>query len=329
MTRLLTISVLCLLVQLPLLAPGNELELILYRAPKPLDWSTPGRLVRGAYHNTFHTIGQWQNDQYRYDFYPHSISHVNVRLQCGKGASVYRGMTSDRSTMSYAWDLMVRGRSLETFLIDVKGRFYRNQEVLKWLPVLESQGYVRRFKVLVNDDQCKRAQNYLQQYEQLGLDKIYGGLRTDPLWGQGAGCAAFAVSFLKILNLMSPEFEEKWARTLFVPMKLLSSQERKADIGFWGYVRGGHEGRWARPGESQIMMRFYDPELMYQWIGARGRQAWDVSDHPVPTTEFFHMPLPLIRRNIAHRKAVLNALLSDKAIKDPFYYECSTLGFCP
>ncbi len=306
---------------------AHELQLLFYRAPKPLDWSTPGSLVRSTFHNTFFKIGQEEGDHYRYDIYPHSISHVNIRLQCGTEPLVYRGMTSDRSTASYAWDLLVRGRSLETFLIDVKGRFYRNEEVLKWLPVLEAQGYVRRLKIKLNQEQCYRVKNYLRQYEETQLHKVYGSLRADPQWGQGAGCAAFAVSFLKVLNIFPDDLAKHWQRELKVPLRLLSSQTRKSEVGFWGYLRG-KDASWARPGEPAITVKFYDPELMYHWVGTRKQVVWDVSDHVVPKGSWFRMPLSQIKKNQVYRASRLNDLLSEKELRDPFYFECRTWGYC-
>ncbi|MDG0818033.1 hypothetical protein [Bdellovibrio svalbardensis] len=309
--------------------PGvaHDLEFIFYRAPKPLDWSTPGSLVRSTVRNSFAQIGMKDGENYRYDLYPHAISHVNVKLQCGTAPAIYRGMTSDRSTASYAWDLMARGRSLETFLIDVKGRFYKNDEVLKWLSVLESQGYVRRFQLKLNEEQCQRVQKYLREYESLYLQKIYGSLRADPQWGQGAGCAAFAVSFLKVLNLFPETLEKYWRRHLLVPLRLLSFQARKSDLSFWAYLRG-EDAAWASETEPHIELQFYDPELMYNWVGARHKVVWDVRSRVVPESSFFRMSRSQTRQNQEHRLQKLNQLLSEKELRDPFYFECRKWGYC-
>lgn len=324
----IVMSILLFLCTTALSAQAHELELIFYRAPKPLDWSTPGQLVRSAYHNSFHMVGHWEGDQYRYDIYPHGISHVDVKLQCDQQPPVYRGMTSNRSDFTYAWDLMVRGRALETFLIDVKGRFYKDSEVLKWLPLLQQQGYVRNLKIQISQEQCHRAQDYLKKYEALQIHTIYGGLRSDPLLGQGAGCAAFAVSFLQILNIFPEELAKYWRRTLKVPLHLLSSTTRKADIGFWGYLKG-QNARWAKPGEPQITMAFWDPELMYKWVGNKNTVSWDVKEHPVPTFSYFKMSSENIQKNQQRRSLHLNQLLSEVELRNGTWYECKSFGYCP
>ena len=310
------------------IAHAHELELLFYRAPKPLNWSTPGELVRSAYHNSFRMIGHWEGDQYRYDIYPHSISHVDVKLQCDDEAPIYTGMTSDRSDLNYAWDLMVRGRALETFLIDVKGRFYQEAEILKWLPLLKQQGYVRSLRIQINQEQCYRAKDYLRRYKDLQINTIYGGLRSDPLLGQGAGCAAFAVSFLQILNIFPIELAQYWQRTLKVPIRLLSSTSRKADIGFWGYLRG-QNARWAKNNEPQTIISFWDPEMMYTWVGPKNITTWDVRQQPVPTSPYFKMSSLNIQKNQKHHSLRLNQLLSEAELRNGTWYECKRFGYCP
>ncbi|QDK36907.1 hypothetical protein DOE51_04525 [Bdellovibrio sp. NC01] len=327
MRGLLLFSIFTMMLMAHVRAHADELELLFYRAPQPLDWSTPGALVRSAYHNSFAKVGHWENDNYRWDIYPHGISHVNIKLQCGSKSPVYRGMTSDRSNFSYAWDLMVKGRALETFLIDVQGRFYKNDEVLKWLSILESQDYVRRFQLKLNSAQCSRLENYLAQYEKLKLWTVYGGLRSQALWGQGAGCADFAVSFLKILNLFPEEIATHWRRELKVPLRLLSSETRDADISFWKYIRGA-DGTWAKDSKNAVVFSFYDPELMYRWVGAKNKAVWDVSSYKTPQGDILKMPAEKILKNIYRKRSNLNALLSEADLKNPYRYECDTLGFC-
>ena len=340
MTKLCTFLIgLCLLA--PFVAHGGELELYFYRAPQPLDWSTPGNLVRSTVHN--------QRFKINGRTYPHSISHVNVRLQCANEKSVYRGMSSRKSNFSYVWDFTIKGVSLDTLLINVPGRFYTEDEILFWLPVLKQKGYVRGLKLLLNEDQCARAQRYLRLYEELQLDKVYGGLRSTPHFGQGAGCAAFGVSFLQILNFFPESLERHWQRTLAVPWELLSSKTRSARIGFIGYLRG-KDRPWASPREKQIQLKFWDPELMYNWVGDIAqnkkepspymwvekdpltpyqRVVWDVRTYPTSHDYFFAYRRGTLDSTVYYHRRNTSRLLTDEELLDQSHSTCRMFRACP
>lgn len=280
-------------------SPAHQLELLVYRAPQPIDWSSPGNLVRSMMRNqTFKVDGKP---------YPHTISHVNLRLQCGSEPPLYRGMTSIKSNASYLWDFIIQGSSLDTLLINQKGRSYTQEEILKWLPRLKELGYVRTFKILLNPEQCHRAQKYLHLYQETGLGNIYGGLRSDPLKGQGAGCSAFVVSLLQVLNLAPDKMLRHWRRELAIPLELLSSQEKRARISFLGYLRGRDRG-WATSREEKIQLLFWDPELMFKWIGG-SMKTWDARSARTPHSPFFAFDrrthLKTVSYHYHHRKRLL------------------------
>ncbi|WP_413570577.1 hypothetical protein ACLWBD_08380 [Bdellovibrio sp. HCB117] len=316
------------------------MELIFYRAPAPLNWSTPGNLVRSTFKNLKFKIGDRP--------YPHSISHVNVRLQCGKKTSLYRGMTSKKSNFSYAWDFVIEGKALDTFLINVKGRFYTEKEIRTWLPTLKAQGYVRSLKVLLNESQCSRAERYLSLYENLGLQNIYGGLRSLPLQGEGAGCAAFAVSFLQILDLFPSELDEYWKRRLYVPLEILSTQERSARIGAIGYMRG-KDRLWAQPSEKHIILDFWDPERMFQWQAQMlsqkaklpvymsweqdpgnvfERLVWDARSYPTPMTYFFQFRRGILEKTVNYHIKNRERLLTQEEVLDRSSQVCRNFSVC-
>lgn len=319
---------------------ADEMELIFYRAPQALDWSTPGRLVRSTFRNQFIRLHG--------KVYPHSISHVNVRLQCGTEDSVYVGMTSEKSSGAYLSDFLFRGISLDTFLINVKGRFVRTSDVLDWLPVLKSEGYVRSLKVLLNSDQCARAKRYLRLYRELGIQEIYGGLRSLPLRGEGAGCSAFGVSFLQVLGLFPAEIDKAWSRSLNVPIELLSSRSRRARIGFFGFLRG-RDRSWALPHEDHIRMRFWDPELMYSWVGAMAQKPslpaylsiykeshspfmsvlWDARNYPLKSESIFSYSVGTMKKTVRYHLENRGRRLSEEEILNISSRPCRLFRACP
>ncbi|MEK2645388.1 hypothetical protein [Bdellovibrio sp. BCCA] len=313
------------------LVSANELELIFYRAPKPLNWQTPGSLVRSAYQNMKARVNGHP--------YPHPISHVNVRLQCGNEPSIYRGMTSVRSNLSYVWDFAFKGVALDAFMMNVKGRSYTEEEVLSWLGTLKRQGYVRSLKLILNSDQCARVQRYIHLYEELHLDEVYGGLRSLPHYGQGAGCSAYAVSFLQILDFFPPSLDQAWKRKLKVPLELLSSQTRSAHIGFFGYLRG-KDRPWASEKEAYTNLEFWDPDLMYAWVGNNmsaekdpnspfQRVVWDVRSYPTSTKYFFAYRRGTLDNTVDYHIRNRGRLMTDEELLNKTPRTCRLFQSCP
>ena len=87
----------------------DELTILAYSAPSPLNWSTPGELVRTTANNVLlGKIKVWEETRQKDRFgnpstserilkiksHPHPISHINVRLACRGTAPIYVGMTS-------------------------------------------------------------------------------------------------------------------------------------------------------------------------------------------------------------------------------------------
>ncbi len=338
-------------------ASAYELELIFYRAPTPLDWSTPGSLVRGSYQNIGAKVKQvFRNDQsegnvqqdLKQVIYPHSISHVNVKVQCGAAPAVYSGMTGTKSSFDYGWDLVIEGMGLDTLLVPTAGRYVRQKDVLAMLPLLEEQGYIRKLKLKLNPAQCGALQNYMSIYDQYGLARVYGGLRSDPLLGQGAGCSAFGVSFLRVLNALEPDFQKYWKRQLNLPMRLLSSDSRTADFGFVSYLRGINE-RWAVPGEDQVRVDFWDPERMFNWVenvitgqtqfahdlwiedDIENRPitvVWDISDRPQPSKWPFLLPPKQLEMNARFHFENRDLMYTKEHLRNENIHECREFGVC-
>ncbi|XGC82378.1 hypothetical protein ACES2L_07800 [Bdellovibrio bacteriovorus] len=262
--------------------------------------------------------------------YPHPISHVNVRLNCDGEEEHFVGMTSDKSSGSYLKDFLLKGISLDTFLINVKGQFIEKEMALRWLPYLKHKGYVRTLKLLLNSGQCLRAQRYLRIYKELGQEKIYGGLRSHPFRGEGAGCAAFAVSFLQMLNLFPNELDQAWSRRLQVPLELLSFQSHRARIGFLGYLRG-RDRPWAFPFEEQIQVRFWDPELMYNWVSQKTKKTtleWDVRKYPVTQKPLFSHSRKTMETTVQYHLRNVGRKLSQEEVLNTSSRTCRLFKVC-
>lgn len=296
---------------------AHELEILFYRAPSPIKWNTPGNLVRSMAKNLVAKVDG--------ENYPHPISHVNIRLHCDSHQEIYRGMTSVKSNASYLRDFFVQGSSLDTMIINQRGRSYTKQEILYWLPRLRERGYARSLKIKLNSEQCHRAEQYLADYAKTGLQRIYGGLRSDPLRGEGAGCSAFAVSILRVLQILPDSVAHQWQRKIRIPLELLSSQYRSSAISFFDYLRGD-DWSWANSGNPHILLKFWDPELMFRW--AKDNPTWDVRHLAVPNTPFFAWDKKSFFKTVRYHSNNVKRLLTDEELLNRTNRKCRNFRPC-
>ena len=163
-----------------------------------------------------------------------------------------------------------------------------------------------------------------------------------------AGCAAFAVSFLRVLGLDHPSLAEAWKRRLDLPERLMTWRSHRSEIPFLDFLRGS-DSHWAAAGEPAVPLSFWDPELMYQWVGAvaagkirsplrlraesrdDGKAlslVWDARGRKLPDGYFFLLPRAEIQRNAAHHRKSADRLLTGDELRNPLHHECRRYGYC-
>jgi len=264
-------------------AVADSLTILAYTAPTPLDWSTPGSLTRTTLDNSaFGLIGRWREipknqrsrdddreREYEYVAYPHPISHLNVELVCDGETKILTGMTSVRPDSESLKGLLLEGKSLETMLEDVPDDLISTEKVKEWLPLMNERGYVRRLTWQLHPKACKRLVDYFYDYRRLGLEKLYGGLNSRPLEAKGgAGCAAFAMSFLQVAGLYDAElFDGPWKRNLRLKETYITRENKLAERGVWSFLLYGYSGDWAKESEPHLKLSFWDPQKLFDWIG--------------------------------------------------------------
>ncbi len=256
-------------------------------------------------------------------FYPHAISHVNVVLRGPSQNPIVRGMNLATSHLGYLYRFLIKGSSLDTLIINLPGRFMDEAQVWEQLEVLKPNGYVESLCLKLTPQQARRVQDYFQSYEEFQLHQIYGALASDPLKGEGAGCSAFAMSVLEVLGLLSEELRNAWGRELRIPVELMSSQTKRARVGFLGFILGQNP-RWSDLNPCYVL-KFWDPEKMYDWCKKEKVHPqmsgltvdpktqtllWDVRSRPVPELnlrEHFLKIAPQIQKELRLRGELWSA----------------------
>jgi hypothetical protein len=239
-----------------------KLSLLFYPAPTKIDWSSPGAMVRSVARNML--TG---------DRYP--ISHTNILLNCKGRPAILTGM-SRHKTLSQYWSVLFGGKGLDLLTETYPGYLIRQQDVTSDIKDLIASGRVHALSYKISPATCSRVEKYLNEYKKRNYDKTYSGFVSNPYRGEGAGCAAFSVSTLKVAGLFKNEFLKHWARHITIPTRLMQTPLHSAATHLWGYLFGSNEA-WATGNEAALPITVFDPQLMYDWIGdiSKNPKAWD------------------------------------------------------
>ncbi len=233
---------------------SQELTIYTIPSPKGVNWKSPGTLMFSYISNTF--------AKSRYGREKHPIGHMIVELKdstryalCGATNQAHSGMTKK---------VMQKGYGLGILFETIKGRLDEKDNNLSQLLLRSEAGDIAFVTFKINQLVFDRLWQYLQEYKQKGYDKLYNG-SNKPREGLGAGCSAFAHSFLEVGGLADVLPSNEWAVNILVPQKLMGgNKEHPKHVQFFKVL---FASRWGNPEKQTHRKLFlYDPTLFYNWI---------------------------------------------------------------
>ncbi|MCC6137222.1 MAG: hypothetical protein IT287_01200 [Bdellovibrionaceae bacterium] len=163
-------------------------------------------------------------------------------------------------------DILFGRSSLGLLTSRFPGYLLSEETVMQYLKPAIPSGKVRAISFEINYESCVRLQKYYVEYQARGFDRQYSGFTSNLYLGEGAGCAAFAISFLQVAGVLDTYFQKSWSRQLSVPFSLLPEGGNPPT--FWGYMLGIEES-WATKNEKALSLTIYDPEKIYDWVFAQ------------------------------------------------------------
>jgi hypothetical protein len=279
---------------------SSYVTLYLMPSPELLDWSSPQSLLQSTVRNTL-----WFGDHCAAGK-KHAIGHVNIEIYDQRLApQVVRvgatGATAGDSAASVfgqhglaALHLVYEGH-LE---LEVEGATQQMAQVLCQTnrsmdlqpriaeQVLERarKGHLSAVTFLIPDQTAARLIEYACAYAtnrvpclgEAGYGLMYG-LSNRPLYGEGAGCSAFAASFIELAGLLNADRSNRWSHLKFVPLRFTGEPCVNQQVSYSDLKR--HANAWGTPGDgTSTMLHIWDPDLMHLWTestwsSARGRPA--------------------------------------------------------
>ncbi len=233
---------------------ADSISLHLFRSPLGIDWSNPWRMTISTLKNSIANT---------HGMRAYSISHVFVEVKCDSiGTHIYRGQTS--SDDSNEKELLFKEKyGLGVMFHTYKGKFEKDESILKDMAPYEGSERRGRFTALVSPQTCQRMLQYVNEYEERGYGNIYSGLQADPLKGQGAGCSAFGMSFLRVGGLMEP-FMEKWKSIINVPKRFVGGPLTGNKVSILKILT--HPAAQWSDKEAHIHLEAWNPERMLKWV---------------------------------------------------------------
>ena len=257
----------------------NQLIIYSVNPPKPIDWSTPGKALQSIVKNAFKSEGYYENildynGEWATKWYPiksHFIGHMFIELNCRGYDSLLTGMTSKGDEEIRG--LFLDGKSFTQIISPTKGFFNSYSELKNEIDARKSKvGNLNFLGINLTQNSCESLLSYLAEFKACGIVNRYGGLNANPLKAEGAGCSAFALSFLQKLKIIkdishisSNDFGKQFIREIIIPKNMLKTKLQNPKIGAWGLLKGKNI-QWGSNEIDGLAIKFFDPELFSKWV---------------------------------------------------------------
>ena len=151
---------------------------------------------------------------------------------------------------------------LGVFFKPIPGHVEENAALSEELIYRTGQSRAAFISFKITDSAFQYLELYLDSFKQKGYDKLYNGLNS-PRSGEGSGCTAFGMSFLELINAITPEYREQWAVKVNIPETLIGESVTKKRVSIW---RIFFSFRWAKKNKPSRYLDLYEPWLIYQWV---------------------------------------------------------------
>lgn len=191
------------------------------------------------------------------------MGHVVVELKCGDQHEL-TGMTG--KNFDYLNQTLIQQRGLGVLYHSFEGQLEEKAQVEKELRKFLADGSVSFTRFLINEGQCKRLTQYLNEYREKKVDRYYG-LANRPRFGEGAGCSAFGVSFLEVAGVMEQEMRDAWSQTVNIPLKLAGPPLTDEGVSVFSVFMNGD--KWATDQEKHKRLTFWNPDKMDAWVKSK------------------------------------------------------------
>jgi hypothetical protein len=249
-------------------AAAGTLTVYAITSPQGINWSTPKTLTWSAARNQISPE-------------THKIGHANIHLRCAKNEGdgedfeILTGMTSGRDDPTMRL-IKQEGYGLGILFTTIPGRLESRSEVATDLHDRFRSGKVNFMQFKTAPATCARLTAYVTEYQSRGYDQYYG-LPNRPRYGEGAGCTAFAASFLDLAGLHPESLRSRWMKRRLVPAFLTGGPLTGNFVPPLALLQPLRPLRWANANEPHFAINFYDPDSLFQHV----ESSWNHGMNPL------------------------------------------------
>jgi len=234
---------------------SNKLKLYFFPSPDDYNWSSPQKLARSVIKNTLLPS--------KYD-YRAAIGHVAVELKCGDNYHALTGMSMKNKKEDD--QLILKDKiGLGILFYPMEGKLQDEYEIRRDINERMGTKDISWIEYRINDLACHRLRTYLTIYRNENLDNVYG-LVFNPRKKEGAGCSAFATSFMQIAGILSDEHYLNWSRNIHTNKDLNAYNGTAHRVSIFKMAMGINSSNWAKNSNNSIPLFFWEPNLMHKWV---------------------------------------------------------------
>lgn len=224
---------------------SDELKFYILPTPHGMNWDSPRKLLTSSIKNKL--SGQRQ-----------FLGHVTIEVSCTNPKWQMRtGMRSNKFDVFN--QLLWRGIGLGVIFHSFEGELESAEKSTEVIKLSNQMGSFISYNI--THEQCAHVKKYFEIFKEKKLYHSYG-LVHRPLMGEGSGCSAFAMSFLKVLGVSDSNLDHEWGRVLKVPLRLMGPPVTNHYIPLW---RIYFSGDWMPASDGKEVF-FYDPDKMHYWV---------------------------------------------------------------
>ncbi len=233
---------------------ADSVSLHIFRSPLGINWANPWKMTVSTLKNSL------ANTHGKRAF---SISHVFVEVNCNStGEHIYRGQTSIDNSGEREL-IFKKGYGMGVMFHTYQGKYETDEKILSDMAPYEGSERRGTFTALINPTTCQRMLQYEREYVERGYGLLYSGLQADPLKGEGAGCSAFAVSFMRVGGLMEA-FTKEWQNIIDVPKRFIGGPLTGKKVSILKLLTRPR-APWSN-NEPHIHLEAWNPEKMLAWV---------------------------------------------------------------
>ena len=193
---------------------------------------------------------------------PNFMGHVDIELKAtlpsGEKVQFFTGMVA--SNLNAKTMLFKKKIGMGIVFHSFSGRMDGPEDIEKYF---ENKERINFLCLKISAETAQKIYQYYQEYKQQKIYQYYG-LSNRPLYKEGAGCSAFAVSFLQVAELMNSEVESAWSYLIKIPTKLIGPPLGKRKVNFFKLLFTYCP--WAKSDEEYKEIFFWDPDKMFNWV---------------------------------------------------------------